>query len=56
MTFAEDMSYNHGPMIGREIFYEFVAPHYRELLPMLAERTIIPIVDTDGDVSIMVRG
>lgn len=54
MTFAEDMSYNHGPMIGREIFYEFVAPFYLELLPMLHERNIIPIVDTDGDVTLMV--
>jgi len=40
-------------MIGREIFGEFVAPYYRELLPMLAERDIIPIVDTDGDVTLM---
>lgn len=53
ITFAEDMSYNHGPMIGNDIFYEFVAPYYRKLVPMLYELDILPIVDTDGDVTLM---
>jgi hypothetical protein len=54
MTFAEDMSYNHGPMISKETFDEFLAPYYRKLIPLLEELNIIPIVDTDGDVTIMV--
>jgi hypothetical protein len=54
MTFAEDMSYNHGPMIGKPAFDEFLAPYYRRLIPMLEELNIIPIVDTDGDVTAMV--
>jgi len=54
VTVAEDMSYNHGPMIGRDIFYEFLAPYYRQLVPALRELDIIPIVDTDGDVTLMV--
>ena len=54
MTIAEDMSYNHGPMIGRDIFYEFLAPYYRQLIPALRELDIIPIVDTDGEVTEMV--
>ncbi len=54
MTFAEDMSYNHGPMISREVFNEFLAPYYRQLIPMLEELNIVPIVDTDGDVTLMV--
>ena len=54
MTFAEDMSYNHGPMIGHQVFYEFLAPYYKQLIPMLSELDIIPIVDTDGDVTLMV--
>lgn len=54
MTFAEDMSYNHGPMISRDIFDAFLAPYYREFLPLVAELNIIPIVDTDGDVTRMV--
>jgi hypothetical protein len=53
MTFAEDMSYNHGPMLSRELFYEFLAPYYRQVTPVLDELGIIPIVDTDGDVTAM---
>ena len=54
MTVAEDMSYNHGPMISKRMFDQFVAPYYRELIPRLQERNIIPIVDTDGDVTMLV--
>lgn len=54
MTLAEDMSYNLGPMISKEIFDEFLAPYYREFLPRLAELNILPIVDTDGDVTKLV--
>ena len=54
MTIAEDMSYNHGPMISRKTFEAFVAPYYRVLIPRLQERGIIPIVDTDGDVTLLV--
>ncbi len=56
MTLAEDMSYNHGPMISRRTFNEFVAPYYRRLIPRLLERNIIPFVDTDGDVTMLVPG
>jgi hypothetical protein len=54
MTIAEDMSYNHGPMISKRTFEDFVAPYYRELMPRLRERNIIPLVDTDGDVTRLV--
>jgi hypothetical protein len=54
MTFAEDMSYNHGPMLSRELFYEFLAPYYRKVIPLLKELDIIPFVDTDGDATLMV--
>jgi hypothetical protein len=54
MTIAEDMSYNHGPMISKRTFNEFVAPYYRQLIPRLRERNIIPFVDTDGDVTLLV--
>jgi len=50
MTFAEDMSYNHGPMISRALFDEFMAPYYREMVPVLKKYDIIPMVDSDGDV------
>jgi hypothetical protein len=51
MTLAEDMSYNHGPMISRQVFEEFLAPYYRPLIAALSERDILLIVDTDGDVT-----
>ncbi len=53
-TIAEDMSYNHGPMISKRTFDEFVAPYYRQLVPRLLERDIMPFVDTDGDVTLLV--
>ena len=54
MTIAEDMSYNHGPMISRLTFEEFVAPYYRALMPRLQERGIPLFMDTDGDVTLLV--
>lgn len=51
VTIAEDVSYNHGPMISRNEFNVFMAPYYRQLIPRLLEHDIIPIVDTDGDVT-----
>ena len=54
MTIAEDMSYNHGPMISQSTFEEFVAPYYRELMPRLQERGIPMFMDTDGDVTLLV--
>src|SRR4030067_842340 len=53
-TIAEDMSYNKGPMISERHFDQFVAPYYRQIVPRLLERNIIPLVDTDGDVTQMV--
>ncbi len=50
LTFAEDMSYNHGPMLSKEMFDEFLAPYYRKILPAIIERGITPIIDSDGDV------
>ena len=54
MTIAEDMSYNHGPMISKRTFDQFVAPYYRQLVPRLLERGAMPFVDTDGDVTLLV--
>jgi len=54
MTLAEDMSYNNGPMISQQTFEEFLAPYYRRLIPRLQELDIMPFVDTDGDVTMLV--
>lgn len=51
MTIAEDMSYNHGPMLSKEFFDEFLAPYYRTLTSALKEKGIKILVDTDGDVT-----
>ncbi len=51
MTLAEDMSYNHGPMISQQVFEEFLAPYYRRLIAVLEELNIPLIVDTDGEVT-----
>lgn len=51
MTFAEDMSYNHGAMISEELFDEFMLPYYRQVIPLLKEHGVKVFVDSDGDVS-----
>ena len=51
ITLAEDMSYNHGSMISRQVFDEFLAPYYRRLLAVLKELDILVVIDTDGDVT-----
>ncbi len=50
MTFAEDMSYNHGPMISYDMMDEFMKPFYLNVIPELTKRGIIPMIDSDGDV------
>ncbi len=54
VTLAEDMSYNNGPMISRATFEEFMAPYYRRLIERLNELGVMLIVDTDGDVTMLV--
>ena len=51
MTFGEDMSYNHGPMLSKGSFDEFIRPYYDRVIPHLTRRGIIPIIDSDGDVT-----
>lgn len=48
MTVAEDMSYNHGPMISKDLFEEFMTPFYRELTAVLHKKGVPVIVDSDG--------
>jgi uroporphyrinogen-III decarboxylase len=54
MTIAEDMSYNNGPMISHQVFEDFMAPYYRKLLARVKEMKMLTIVDTDGDVTLLV--
>jgi hypothetical protein len=54
MTFGEDMSYNHGPMLSKEIFDEFLLPYYKKVIPHLNQRGTKVIIDSDGDITAMV--
>ena len=51
--FAEDMSYNHGPMLSHSQFKEFLLPYYNQLIPYIKTHTTC-WVDTDGDVTQMI--
>lgn len=50
MTFAEDMSYNNGPMISHDLFEKFMAPFYEELIPYIKSKGTKVFIDTDGNV------
>lgn len=52
MTFAEDLSYNNGPMLSREQFEQFLKPYYARVIPVLEELGTFPIVDSDGDITL----
>jgi len=52
--FAEDMSYNHGPMLSRACFDEFLLPYYRRTVPAIRRHDVKVLVDTDGDVTTMI--
>lgn len=52
MTFGEDMSYNNGPMLSKGLFDEFMRPYYDRIIPALRKHGVMPIIDSDGDISI----
>jgi len=52
--FAEDMSYNNGPMLSSESFDEFLLPNYNKLVPMIKDRGISVLVDSDGQIEAMI--
>lgn len=54
MTFEEDMSYNNGPMLSKELFDEFLAPFYKRLIPLIHSYNVPVIIDSDGDITLAV--
>jgi len=52
MTFAGDMSYNHGSMLSEGLFDEFMLPYYQRVVPRLRDRGVLAIVDSDGDIAV----
>ena len=51
MTFAEDMSYNGGPMISEALFDEFMLPYYEKMIPRIKDAGTKVFIDSDGDIS-----
>ena len=51
MTIAEDMSYNHGPMLSKALFDEFLLPYYRRLIPEIKKHGTRVFIDSDGDIT-----
>lgn len=51
MSFAEDMSYNGGPMLSKEMFDEFLAPFYNKVIPVIHSYGIPAFIDSDGDIT-----
>ena len=54
MSFAEDMSYNNGPMLSEDLFDEFIKPYYKRVIAKLKSYNIKVFVDTDGNVMPMI--
>lgn len=54
MAFNEDMAYNHGPMLSKMLFDEFLLPYYKRVIPVLGKHGIIPFIDCDGYVEDMI--
>ena len=48
LSFMEDMSYNHGPMLSEACFEEFLRPYYLEISKALRACGVPFFVDTDG--------
>ncbi len=52
--FAEDMSYNHGPMLSLRAFREFLEPYYRMVIPEIKRNGVRVLIDSDGDITSMI--
>ena len=52
--FAEDMSYNHGPMLSKGMFDEFLLPYYKKVIPVIKEKGIKTMLDSDGNITEMI--
>jgi len=55
MTFAEDMSYNLGSMLSKDMFDEFMRPYFDRVIPALRKLGALTIIDSDGDVTVPSR-
>ncbi|MGL1891435.1 MAG: hypothetical protein OCD02_07380 [Spirochaetaceae bacterium] len=51
VTFAEDMSYNHGPMVSRDQYEEFILPYNKRIIKKFEGTKTHTIIDSDGDIT-----
>lgn len=51
---AEDMSYNHGPMLSHDLFAEFISPYYKRLAKVIKQRDTKLMIDSDGNITDMI--
>ena len=51
---AEDMSYNHGPMLSYDLFKEFLLPYYRKIIPYIKSQGVKVFADSDGEITPMI--
>ncbi len=54
VTFAEDLSYNKGPMLSKAMFDEFMLPYYKGVVPEFKKRGIPTLMDSDGYIDVIV--
>jgi len=54
MVLSEDMSYNHGSLISKAHFDEFLLPYYKKLIPEIKKYGTKVILDSDGDITDMI--
>jgi len=52
--YGEDMSYNHGPMLSEACYNKFMLRHYQALTEFTRENGVKTLVDSDGDISVMI--
>ncbi len=48
MTFAEDLSYNSGSMISKDLYDEFILPYHRRVVSELHSQGTLCFLDSDG--------
>lgn len=51
---CEDMSYNLGPMLSRDLFDTFLKPAYLQVTAFIREQGLKTFIDSDGDITQMV--
>ena len=54
IIYSEDMSYNHGSMLSKECFDEFILPYYQGLNKLARDNKTKVLLDSDGDITAMI--